>query len=41
MIDWGGGSLHYCSLLPGEHHSGLEYEVYKQELRTVMKVGVT
>lgn len=41
MIAWGGGSVHYCSLLPGDHHSGPEYAVYKQELRTAMKVGVT
>lgn len=33
--------MHYCCLLPGLSHSGLDYELYKQELRTAMKVGVT
>lgn len=23
---WSGGSVHYCSLLPGDHHSGPGYE---------------
>ena len=41
MIACGGGSVHYCCLLPGHHYSGPKYEVYKQEFRTSMKWGVT
>lgn len=33
--------MHYWSLLPGDHHSGPDYDVYKQELRTAVKVVVT